>query len=132
MKKYIIAIILTVNAHAEIPDKFFHALHQVEASGKFGAIKGDSGKALGPFQIHKVYWVDAISFDKTIGGKYEDCADYNYSLKIVKSYLQRYAKEAVRLGDAEKLARIHNGGPQGHKKSATKNYWQKVEKVLIR
>lgn len=130
MKKYIIILALTINVNAEIPASFFRALHQVETSGRLGAIKGDNGRALGPFQIHKVYWQDAISFDKTIGGKYEDCADYNYSLKVVKAYLNRYAKAAVNSGDVERLAKIHNGGPIGDKKSATRGYWAKVEKVL--
>jgi len=28
------------------------------------------------------------------------------------------------------MARIHNGGPKGAKKTATTGYWQKVKKVL--
>ena len=34
--------------------------------------------------------------------------------------------------NAEKIARIHNGGPKGYKKRATKAYWKKVEKVLAK
>jgi len=31
---------------------------------------------------------------------------------------------------AKDLARIHNGGPRGHKKSATLAYWSKIESAL--
>jgi hypothetical protein len=32
----------------------------------------------------------------------------------------------------EKMARMHNGGPNGHKKEATKKYWDKVWEVIVR
>ena len=32
--------------------------------------------------------------------------------------------------DVEKIARIHNGGPRGHKKKATDKYWEKVSRRL--
>lgn len=131
MKIYLLAFLTGVaSVGAEIPNQFFRALHQVETSGRFGAIKGDNGKALGPFQIHKVYWLDAMAFDRTIGGRYEDCSDYLYSQKVVNAYLLRYAKAAVAIGDVESLARIHNGGPTGYKRNSTIPYWNKVKKNL--
>jgi hypothetical protein len=48
----------------------------------------------------------------------------------VVAYLHRYGKKALADKDYEKLARIHNGGPRGHTKSATVKYWRKVEKAL--
>jgi len=30
----------------------------------------------------------------------------------------------------EDIARIHNGGPNGHRKEITKRYWEKVKKIL--
>jgi hypothetical protein len=30
------------------------------------------------------------------------------------------------------MARMHNGGPNGHKKEATKKYWDKVWEVIVR
>lgn len=120
---------------SEVPNitpnnKFFIILNQIEASGKTGQILGDGGKALGPLQIHYSYWLDAVSFNKTIGGKYSDCADLNYSKKIVSSVLNKYCKNAVLLNDFEIMFRIHNGGPLGHKKSSTLNYWLKASKYL--
>jgi hypothetical protein len=86
---------------------------------------GDNGKAIGPFQIHKAYWQDS-----GVRGSYSQCTNYDYSLKVVTAYLNRYAPDAVKSNDFEKLARIHNGGPQGHKKQATLGYWAKVKKAL--
>mgnify|MGYP003681423291 CR=1 FL=1 len=34
--------------------------------------------------------------------------------------------------DAEKVARIHNGGPKGYRKKATIKYWKKVLTELNR
>jgi hypothetical protein len=117
------ALLLAVCAIAQAApsDSFFRALHIVETGGKRGAIIGDNGAALGPLQIHRSYWQDA-----RIGGKYEQCADLDYSKRVVAAYLQRYAPQAWAAGDVETLARIHNGGPRGDKKPATYNYGQKV------
>jgi len=122
----LLALVIALNVTAkEIPDNFFNALHQVETGGRMGAIKGDDGKALGPFQIHRAYWQDS-----GIAGKYEDCASYEYSKRVVRAYLKRYGKEFIEKEDWQSLARIHNGGPQGHKKKATLPYWEKVKKHL--
>jgi hypothetical protein len=47
------------------------------------------------------------------------------------AYMDRYAT-AERLGHEptiEDIARIHNGGPDGYKKSSTDKYWEKVKKL---
>ena len=48
-------------------------------------------------------------------------------------WLKIYATER-RLGvvTLEKMARMHNGGPNGHKKEATEKYWAKVWEVIVR
>ena len=114
-----LASLATVNAAP--PESFWRALHHVETSGRLGPIKGDNGAALGPLQIHRVYWQDS-----GVPGRYSDCADLAYSRRVVSSYLQRYARSAWDRGDVATLARIHNGGPMGHKKRATLRYAQKV------
>ena len=88
---------------------------------------GDGGKAIGPYQIWREYWQDAVEFDKTIGGKYEDCMNKAYAEKIVRAYWKRYAPKGATL---EQLARIHNGGPKGHTRTATLKYWQKIVKAM--
>jgi hypothetical protein len=109
-----------------LPQKFVRAIHQVETGGRTGAIKGDQNRALGPLQIHKAYWQDAVSYDKTIGGRYEDCADLAYSVRVMTAYLNRYQKTAIQKNDFQTLARVHNGGLNGAKKAATNGYWAKV------
>lgn len=108
-----------------VPTKLTKAIHQVETSGRLGPILGDNGKALGPFQIHKSYWQDS-----GVKGSYSRCSDYNYALQVVTGYLNRYGKQFIRSNNLEALARIHNGGPTGHQKAATKHYWAKVKKEL--
>jgi len=115
---------------AALDTNFVKAIHQVESSGKIGPIKGDKGKALGPLQIHYSYWKDATDFDKSIGGKYEDVAKLDYSVKVMASYLQRYCPKAVSSNNFEILARTHNGGLKGPDKVATINYWKKVKTEL--
>jgi hypothetical protein len=44
--------------------------------------------------------------------------------KIIILYMKRYAPENA---TAEQIARIHNGGPQGHLKYSTENYWRDVK-----
>ena len=125
MKRLALFLALAAAAHAAPPDSFFRALHVVETGGRRGAILGDNGKALGPLQIHRAYWQDS-----RIGGRYEDCADLNYSKRVVAAYLQRYAPAAWQAGDVTTLARIHNGGPRGDKKQATVNYAAKVMRAM--
>ena len=107
------------------------ALIQVESNGKDDAV-GDNGNAIGCLQIWKIYWTDAVE-RSGIGGSYKDCYDRAYAKSIVDAYMTRYAREAwtnPKKFDAEKCARIHNGGPKGYRKQATEKYWKKVQKVL--
>jgi len=125
MKSILLFTALVITTQAAPSPSFFAALHQVESGGALGAIKGDKGKALGPLQIHRDYHTDS-----RVGGDYSRCADLEYSKRVVTSYLKRYAPAAWESGDVATLARIHNGGPKGHLKPATKSYSQKVLRVL--
>ena len=78
----------------------------------------------------EIYHADAVQHVRAIGGQYSDCKGKAYAERIVMAYLHRYGKQALKDKDYEKLARIHNGGPRGHTKSATVKYWRKVEKAL--
>ena len=80
---------------------------------------GDGGRALGPYQIHRVYWQDAVAFDPSIGGEYTDVREVAYAERVILAYWRRYAPA----WDAQTLARIHNGGPKGHTRNATLQYW---------
>lgn len=108
---------------AELDPKFISAIHQVESGGKTGNIIGDNGKALGPLQIHYSYWKDS-----GVSGKYSQCTNLAYSIRVMTAYMNRYERNAVKSGDFETLARLHNAGPSWrNNKSSTNHYWQKVK-----
>ena len=86
---------------------------------------GDNGRAIGAYQIHYAYWKDAVDYDPSIGGKYSDCKDPKYARRIVRSYLSRYVPKGG--WNIDTVSRIHNGGPKGHNKSATRKYAEKVK-----
>ena len=122
MKLAALLLALCATAHAAPPDSFWRALHIVETSGRTGPIVGDGGKALGPLQIHRAYHADS-----RVAGAYERVADLDYSKRVATAYLKRHAPEAWAKGDVETLARVHNGGPRGHLKPATKGYGVRVK-----
>ena len=112
-------------------DALLNAICEVE-SGCVSTAVGDDGKAIGSYQIWECYWKDAIEFDSSIGGVYEDCYDEKYAKKIVRAYMKRYATKK-RLGREvtdEDRARIHNGGPNGWKRKSTLSYWENVKEKL--
>jgi len=64
-------------------EEIFGALRVVETGGsKSGGRQstGDGGRAIGPFQIHRDYWVDS-----KVPGRFEDCRDVEYARKVVLS-----------------------------------------------
>ncbi len=114
----------------KLNEKFIHAINGAEASGQQVAPPGDNGAAIGPFQIHFDYWADAATYDKSLGGTYECCTNYQYSCRVVGAYLNRYARRYIKANDFKNLARIHNGGPYGFRQQKTLQYWRKVQSWL--
>ena len=110
-------------------DEVLAAVRTVESGGSPDggrSARGDRGAALGPYQIHYAYWQDA-----RVPGRYEDCAEAAYSRRVVLAYWSRWCPRALADVDAEVLARVHNGGPQGPGKPGTCRYWDRVEAALI-
>ena len=72
-----------------ISPALFEAILKQESGGDLEAV-GDGGKAIGPFQIHRVYWEDAVKQDPTLkdGGKtYENCkgpGSMEYSKRVMQ------------------------------------------------
>lgn len=124
--KYLLVFVFIVIPCSGQSEKLLAAIRQVESGGNDKAV-GDGGKAIGPYQIHRVYWQDAVHFDKRLGGSYEDCYDPEYAKKVVRAYMKRYAPKDA---SDETYARIHNGGPRGATIKATKPYWAKVRKAM--
>jgi hypothetical protein len=86
---------------------------------------GDGGRSLGPYQISRKYLLDS-----GMSGDWRRCRDRRFSEAVMLAYWKRHCPEALRSRDYEKLARIHNGGPNGHKKAATVSYWRMVQGIL--
>ena len=117
------------------------AIRVVETGGEpnegIGA-KGDNGNALGPYQIWKIYHTDAAERDSTLTD-YRLCLNSKeYSERVVRAYMHRYARAALlrleagtgTLADVERISRIHNGGPRGASKDSTLPYWRKVRREV--
>ena len=121
MRSALLLLALAATTHAAPPESFWRALHIVETSGRHGPIVGDGGRSLGPLQIHRAYHADS-----RVAGDYSRVADLAYAKRVATAYFKRYAPAAWAAGDVETLARIHNGGPRGHLKPATKGYALKV------
>jgi hypothetical protein len=126
MKHSLILLALCATCHAAPGPGFWRALHIVETSGRTGAILGDyvngQPQALGPLQIHRGFHQDS-----RVAGDYSRCAELEYSKRVATAYLKRWAPEAFAKGDVEVLARVFNGGPRGHLKTATKSYGARVK-----
>ena len=123
---------LTISAPAQPSERLLDAIRQVESGGREDLV-GDGGRAIGPYQIHRAYWTDAVRADPRLGGKYEDCKREAYARRVVRAYLSHYGKGKT----SEQLARMHNGGRAIFKRVGsaawhrTTRYWQKV-KVAMR
>lgn len=125
----IYAFIITIIPPAVWADEpelteFFYALSEVESGHDDNAV-GDGGASIGRYQIQRPYWIDS-----RIPGKYEQVKDRFYAERVMRAYWKRYCPDAYRNRDYEIMARIHNGGPRGHKKKATLPYWDKVRKAM--
>lgn len=100
------------------------ALIAVESGGRDNAI-GDGGRAIGALQIHKAVVIDV---NRIAGTSYthQQMTNRIAARRVCEIYLKRYAAGKT----DEEAARIWNGGPTGHHKSATISYWNKVKKHL--
>lgn len=108
--------------------QLFNAIKIVETgSGSGLGIKGDNGRAYGPYQIHESYFIDS-----RVNGKWEDCLNSKeFSERVMIAYWNRYQKNALKSLDYEILARCHNLGPNWkNKKALGDKYWTKVQKHI--
>ncbi len=106
------------------------ALRWVESHHNDNVRDGDGGKAIGPYQIHLVYWQDAQRAEAALGNDYQRCRDRAYAEAVIAAYMQKWAAAAWATGDAETIARVHNGGPLGASRDSTLPYWQRVRAQL--
>jgi len=95
-----------------------------ESKGDPNAI-GDGGRAIGPYQIHKAYWIDGTRF-LGVSWPYSSARDPLKAMAVVRAYTEHYARPFT----PENIARVHNGGPHGSRKAATLAYWRKIERIM--
>jgi len=105
-------------------NKLLDAIAHVESNGNAEAV-GDSGRALGTYQIHKYYWRDGTRF-LGVDWSYDQAKDPVKAREVVRAYLLHYGKGKTLI----QKARIHNGGPRGYRKRATLAYARRIAKVL--
>jgi hypothetical protein len=111
--------------------RILDTLQRVETGGERDPDRavGDGGKALGAYQIWRVYWVDACDYDPTLRERgYEAVTDRQYAERVVIAYLSRYCKTWT----IDECARIHNGGPAGatKRRKATDGYAAKARRAF--
>ena len=101
-------------------ERLLDAIARIESPGDPNAV-GDGGRALGAYQIHRVYWEDGTEL-LGVDWPHRDAADPNKARRVVKAYLLHYGQGKSLI----EMARIHNGGPCGDKKKATLPYARKI------
>lgn len=101
------------------------AIRAVESGGNDRAV-GDGRRSIGPYQIQLRYWIDSGRTAESWRKAFEEPA----ARAAVIDYWRRYAPQALATGDWQRLARVHNGGPGGHRLSATREYWRRVKAHL--
>jgi hypothetical protein len=109
--------------------RILDALRSVETGGSRDPDRavGDDGRALGAYQIHKVYWLDAVEHEPSLRARgYEAVTDRAYAERVVIAYLSRYARD----WSIDTISRTHNGGPKGFKKKATDGYAAKARRAF--
>jgi hypothetical protein len=120
-------------------DSLLDAIRHVESSGNNWAV-GDQGRAVGPYQQWKTHVDEANRILGLYNNKYkmntpmftyDDRTNEEKSRQMTRIILNYYGDKYAfqnkgKQMTAEQFARIHNGGPNGNSKAATKGYWQKV------
>ena len=133
-------------------DDLLDAIEWKESEGDQVA-EGDNGKAVGAYQLHKIYVDDVnriikMQTDDIVGNhnylpskqfSYEDRWDKAKSREMVVIYLNHYEQLSQKIKPFsvpenmlvwERMARIHNGGPDGWRKKSTEKYWEKIKLKL--
>ncbi|MBN2584229.1 MAG: hypothetical protein JXL80_14295 [Planctomycetes bacterium] len=118
--------------------RLLSAIREVESYGG-KKTHGDGGRSLGPYHISRAYWRDGCTQLKSEGAQWVPW-DYDRwvqseaeSRRIVEAYFRRHASEVCppqSMDDCQVLARRHNGGPTGDRKSATLKYWRRVHNKM--
>ncbi len=119
-------LFLAIIVNGNIDNKCLACICQVESNCSPKKCAWDvNSLSCGYYQLKENYWIDCGS----PGESFEACAaDKDCSEECVYAYMDRYATRCTngREPTCEDYARIHNGGPQGCKRSSTDGYWKRV------
>jgi hypothetical protein len=130
MKLLLFLLLTATAASAQVSDRLLNAIEQVESHGNASAI-GDQGRALGSMQIWQCVVTDANRIAGT-NYKHADAFDREKARTMARAYLNYYGRRIGHAPTDQDYARIWNGGPSGHKKTATLGYWAKIKKELTK
>ena len=118
--------------------QLLEAIRQVESRGGRDT-RGDGGRSLGSYHISRAYWADGCRQLKRegVGNVPWDYDRWVHNdaqaRRVIRGYWRRYAAPRYApdsMADCEVLARVHNGGPTGHRKSSTAKYWRRVRRAM--
>jgi hypothetical protein len=101
-------------------ERLLDAIARIESHCDPNAV-GDGGRALGAYQIHRVYWEDGTRL-LGVAWPHRDATDPGKARRVVRAYLLHYGSGKSLI----EMARIHNGGPCGYKKKSTMCYARKI------
>ena len=104
---------------------FIPALIQVESEGNPRALGKNNDRGIlqiTPILVKEVNRISGLAYT------HDDAWDPEKSIEMFYIIARKYCPEQ----DFEKMARIWNGGPQGHTKECTIAYWNKVKNELDR
>lgn len=109
-------------------EKLLDAIRKVESQNGI-YIYGRNGE-IGPYQIKKIV-IDDVNriFGKNVY-EYDDALNEESARNICRFYIEYWSKKRGCYGNNEMMARIWNGGPNGHIKKSTLQYWSKIKEVL--
>lgn len=109
------------SAAGEIPDRWVHALAQVETGGQ--SVRGDRGKARGPHQFHSGSWKDVSAERKKRGEEvhpYSHAHDPQVSNMYAATWLHmiatRLARDTGRWPRPAEVFLAHNLGYEGFRR----------------
>lgn len=136
MAFFSITAMTPIKKEESIRELFYSSISWVESTNNPNAVSKDGSVGIVQIRPVMVEEVNRICKMKGINKRFTlaDRRNVQKSKEMFWIYQEFYNPElrwdAISDNDLEILARKWNGGPKGHVKSATKKYWNKVNKRL--
>lgn len=124
MKPLILFLTLSAASQAQPLDQLINAMIQVESHNNPTAVN-QSESAIGILQIRPIMISEINRICRPCNFKYTDAFSRRKSIRMFKIWYYFNGFE-----NFEQAARNWNGGYNGHNKTSTINYWNKVKSKL--